>query len=70
MFWLLHLLLITTHTVNVHKTKESFYFTKNFWLPKFKNRGCVTANFGFPTVTMALGNRKMVMQPRFLKFGN
>ena len=25
----------------------SFYFTTNFWLPKFENRGCTTGNFPY-----------------------
>ena len=38
----------------------SFYFTRNFWLSNFENRGCVTVNipYGFPAVKMALQEPK------------
>ena len=38
----------------------SFYFTRNFQLPKFENRGCRTGNFLYdsPTVGIALREPK------------
>ena len=39
---------------------ESFYFTGNFRLSNFENRGCVTVNilYGFPAVRMPLQEPK------------
>ena len=45
---------------HVVKFLATIYFTKNFWLVKFENRGCLTVNFfyGSPTVRIALREPK------------
>ena len=52
---------------------RSFYFTENFWLPKFENRiyRYVTVNFSHSENGIT-GTEKQLrkMQPQFPKFGN